>query len=361
MGAQVIVTMRSDDLPAADRFAWWSEQVARDTAPSLVSSPDAGDFQAVVTLADLGPARLSVLAFPEVRAVRTAALIRQSDPERYGLNLIAQNALWFSQRDRDTRVGTGDLMLHDTSQPYDSRALPGAGPGKMLMLHFPKAALPLPPGRLECLLARRLSARTGMKAILAGYLTSAATALERGEVSEPETVRLGEVALNLAAAALAAQVGAEDRLSPETRQQALLARIEAFIEHNLGDPGLTPAAIAARHHISLGYLHRLFQPRELTLAAWIRQLRLERCRADLSDPRLQLRPVHAIGARWGFRSPADFSRAFRGTHGMPPGDYRRHALYGRGVRGQRGQVLGAPGVAHDGQVAFLHVPGSGVE
>ena len=42
----------------------------------------------MVTLADLGPARLSVLAFPEVRAVRTSALIRQSDPERYGLNLI---------------------------------------------------------------------------------------------------------------------------------------------------------------------------------------------------------------------------------------------------------------------------------
>jgi hypothetical protein len=30
--------MRSEDLPAADRFAWWSEQVARDTAPSVVSS-----------------------------------------------------------------------------------------------------------------------------------------------------------------------------------------------------------------------------------------------------------------------------------------------------------------------------------
>jgi hypothetical protein len=30
----------------------------------------------------------------------------------------------------------------------------------MPMLHFPKAALPLPPERLECLLARRLPART---------------------------------------------------------------------------------------------------------------------------------------------------------------------------------------------------------
>jgi AraC-like DNA-binding protein len=271
----VIVTMRSDDLPAEDRFAWWSEQVARDTAPSVVSSPHAGDFRSVVTLADLGPARLSVLSFPEVRAVRTAALVRQSDPERYSLNLITQNALRFSQQDRDTWVGAGDLLLHDTSQPYDSRALPGAGPGKMLMLHFPKAVLPLPPERLECLLARRLPACIGMNAILAGYLTSVATALEQGEVNEPETERLGAVALSLTAAALAAQVGGGPT-GPETRRQALLSRIEAFIEHNLGDPGLTPAAIAARHHISPGYLHRLFESRELTVAAWIRHLRLER-------------------------------------------------------------------------------------
>jgi AraC-like DNA-binding protein len=132
------------------------------------------------------------------------------------------------------------------------------------------------------------------------------------------------VALSLTVAALAAQLGAEGRLAPETHRQALLSRIEAFIEHNLGDPGLTPAAIAARHHISLGYLHRLFESRELTVAAWIRHLRLERCRADLADPRLW--PVHAIGTRWGFRSAADFSRAFRAAHGMPPGDYRRHAL-----------------------------------
>jgi AraC-like DNA-binding protein len=326
MGAHVIVTMRSEDLPAADRFAWWSEQVARDTAPSVVSSPHAGDFRAEVTLADLGPARLSILAHPEARAVRTTALIRQSDPERYGLSLVIGNSLGISQRDREALVGTGDFLLHDTSQPYDARALPGSGPGKMLMLHFPKAALPLPPERLEGLLARRLPGGTGMTAILADYLTSTATAIEQGEVSEAETGRLGEVALSLAAAVLAAQAGAKNRLAPETCQQALVARIEAFIELNLGDPALTPAMIAARHHISPGYLHRLFQSRELTVAAWIRHLRLEHCLTDLADPRLRPQPVRAIGARWGFRTPADFSRAFRAAHGMPPGDYRHQAL-----------------------------------
>jgi hypothetical protein len=104
------------------------------------------------------------------------------------------------------------------------------------MLHFPKATLPVRPERLECLLAGRLGASTGMNAILARYLISVAAALERAEVSELETGRLGTVALDLATAALVPQVGGEDRLTPETRRQALLSRIEAFIEHNLGDP-----------------------------------------------------------------------------------------------------------------------------
>jgi AraC-like DNA-binding protein len=165
-----------------------------------------------------------------------------------------------------------------------------------------------------------------MNAILARYLTSIATAIGNAEVGEREAKRLGEVALDLAAATLAAQVDAEDQLGPETRRQALLARIEAFIEHNLGDPDLTPTVIAAHHHISLGYLHRLFQPRELTVAAWIRRQRLERARADLADLRLRARPLHAIAAQWGFRHAADFSRAFRAAHGLPPGDYRHQVL-----------------------------------
>ncbi|MEU1628445.1 helix-turn-helix domain-containing protein [Streptomyces sp. NPDC020096] len=327
--------MRSEDLPTADRFQWWREQCARDVVPTVASSPYADDFRATVTLAELGPLQLSVLDFPEVRAVRTPALVRRSDPEQYGLSMIAANDLWFAQRDRDCRLGTGDLLLHDTSQPFDSRALPGAGPGKMLMLQLPKAELPLRPQRLNRLLARRLPTGAGMNAILARYLTGVASAVEQGEVGERETVRLGEVALDLVAAALAAIVDAEDRLAPETRRRALLARIEQFIELNLADPELTPAVIAAHHHISLGYLHRLFQPRELTLATWIRHRRLERCHVDLADLRLRHLPVRAVAARWGFRHPADFSRAFRTAYGMTPGDYRRQALTASDISGIR--------------------------
>ena len=66
------------------------------------------------------------------------------------------------------------------------------------------------------------------------------------------------------------------------------------------------------------------------MAGWTRQRRLERCRRDLADPALAARPVAAIAARWGFPSAAEFSRAFRAAHGMPPGEYRMSARSANG-------------------------------
>lgn len=320
------MTMRSEDLPIADRFEWWREQVAKDVAPTVSSSPCADDFRAVVTYAELGPVYLSVLSYPELRAVRTPAMIRRSDPERYGVTLVTRNGLWHAQRDGDCRVGAGDMLVFDSSQPYDTRVLSAGSTGGLVMLNVPKTALPLRQGQMNGLLAQRLPGDSGMNTVLAGYLDGLAATVSRGDVGEPEMERLGELALHLTAATLAAQIDAEDRLSPEVRRRALLSRIEAHIELNLGDPALTPAEIAAHHHISAGYLHRIFRSHELTVTAWIRHRRLERCRADLADPRLRSRPVHAVAARWGLRDAAHFSRAFRAAYGAPPAEYRRAAL-----------------------------------
>jgi AraC-like DNA-binding protein len=101
-------------------------------------------------------------------------------------------------------------------------------------------------------------------------------------------------------------------------------RIRAFIEQRLADPELTPATIAAEHHISLRYLHKLFHGQGITVAGWIRDRRLERCRRDLADPTLTARPISAVAARWGFTNPAHFSQAFRAAYGLSPRQFREH-------------------------------------
>jgi AraC-like DNA-binding protein len=97
--------------------------------------------------------------------------------------------------------------------------------------------------------------------------------------------------------------------------------------------------IAAAHHISLSYLHRIFQeetPGE-TVAAWIRTQRLEGARRDLADPNLSSTPVHIIATRWGLVRASDFTRAFRNAYGVSPMEYRVR------VQAEAARELGEPG------------------
>jgi len=111
-------------------------------------------------------------------------------------------------------------------------------------------------------------------------------------------------------------------------RHALLDRIRDYIGDHLADPELAPGPIAAQHFISVRYLHSLFHGEGTTVAAYIRQQRLERCRADLSDPRLADQTVTGIAARWSFSDAPHFSRLFKATFGQTPSAYRA-AVFGR--------------------------------
>jgi AraC-like DNA-binding protein len=166
--------------------------------------------------------------------------------------------------------------------------------------------------------------------LLAQFLTQLAT--DTSSLQPADAPRLATVLIDLLTALFAPALEAQDSLEPGTRQRTLNLQIRAFIDRNLADPQLTPGAIAAAHHISLSYLHRLFQNEKETVAALIRHQRIERARRDLADPTQHSTPIHAIATRWGFPRPSEFTRAFRTTHGMPPTDYRRQTTCKQDLR-----------------------------
>jgi AraC-like DNA-binding protein len=114
-----------------------------------------------------------------------------------------------------------------------------------------------------------------------------------------------------------------DRTNTDTPggNRALLLRIQAFIDDRLADPDLTPQAIARAHHISLRYLHKLFESEDVTVGRWIQRRRLEECRRDMAR-RANRSTIAAVAHRWGFTSAAHFSRAFRAGYGMSPREWR---------------------------------------
>ncbi|WP_404961799.1 helix-turn-helix domain-containing protein [Streptomyces sp. 147326] len=314
------------ELPREQRFAWWCEVVGRGVAPTRITSDEASDFAGSFGSLGMGRLQLSTITFPGLRSKRTAELVRRGDPETYELTLVLSGAMEVSQLRNEARLSAGDFAFWTSSRPYGGRAVsePGTGGPRAIILHLPRALVPVPEDRMNRLLACAVPGGTGMGRILADHLTSVAR--EAPGLDALDAERLGMVTLDLAVGMLAARTGAQDRLPPESRHQMLLVRIDLFIQDHLADPQLCPAAIAAHHHISVRLLHQLFRSRGETVSAAIRRRRLERCYADLADPSLLAVPVHAIGARWGLSGPDRFSRSFRAAYGIPPGEYRRTAL-----------------------------------
>ncbi|WP_344487307.1 helix-turn-helix domain-containing protein [Nonomuraea monospora] len=319
-----VVSVSTDAVPRQDRLAWWAHMSAHEIAPTALSSSHADDFHGRTHSVDLAGVRVAEFAVSPVTGTRTPAHIRRHDPDVYQLLLVHDGPVRLEQRRTDSLLRAGDFSLFSTSHPYFTTFADLGALTRLTILFLPGDALPLPRGKFERLLAHRLPASTGTGAMLARYLTGLR---EHAAGCDPADLpRLGTIGLDLAATFLAGRLGAESLLTPETRRRTLAARVDAFIDRHLGDPDLDPAAIAARHHISVRTLHLLFQDQAETVSATVRRRRLERARADLADPRLRDQPIGEVGLRWGFRTAAEFSRAFRTAYGVSPRDHRRQAL-----------------------------------
>ncbi|MFB6617448.1 helix-turn-helix domain-containing protein [Streptomyces sp. NPDC056367] len=313
--------MSSAAVPPADRFAWFADVVANELAPTeLLGPPAAGGFRAEAGALVLDVLQLSTFECTPCRSRRTPAQVRQNDPERYQFSLITGSPMWLEQNRNGCEVNPGDMVLLNTSHPNAVGARGEDRAIRNVVVQLPRDELPLASGKADRLVAQRISGESGMGAILAGFMTTLAT--HGAECGPGERRRLGRVAVDLISACLAERCDGYDDLPSESRTRVLMERIDSFIDHNLGDPALTPQLIADRHHISVRRLHRMFQDRREGVAASIRLRRLERCHADLARPKLLAHPIAAIAARWGFGNPAVFSRAFREAYGISPSEWR---------------------------------------
>lgn len=112
---------------------------------------------------------------------------------------------------------------------------------------------------------------------------------------------------------------ASERFDAQPRT-SLYERAINHIEARLQDAQLTPQKVADFLGISLRYLHSQFNRRGHSVSHWIVRRRLIRCRDELEAA--PARSISEVAYRWGFKSHAHFSRAFRAQFGMSPSDLR---------------------------------------
>ncbi|NKZ02824.1 helix-turn-helix domain-containing protein [Actinomadura latina] len=324
----VLITV--DEVPVADRSEFFRQMTATTWVPMECRPPGhwagyRGEFRA----SGFGPMQAVAMDIMPITVSRTPKLISQADPDLLKVFLVCGGGrCGIGQGGRQAVLSPAEFAFYDTRRPYEVVCGVDDRPTRVMTFMFPPALLPLSPGRVRGLTAVRVPPTTGLGDLTSQFLLRLARNIDH--LSPAEAARVSAAALEVLATRLARELDVRDWGTPEARRHALLTTVQGFVQQHLGDPGLTPAGIAAAHHISVRTLHQLFHDEGLTVAGWIRRRRLERCRGDLADPALAARPVAAIAARWGFSSAADFSRAFRAEHGLPPSEYRRSARIAKG-------------------------------
>ncbi len=324
------VRFRAEDEPPKTRLDYWQHLLSSSLAPYQVRA-SGGRLRGQIMQARIGPVTVLGMQGSAMQAVRTPDLISKSDPGLCKIDLATGGQGIYEQDGRESRLSVpGEFSLIDLSRPSHVVIEPWQ---RASVVIFPRALLPLRHREIRELTAVRFSARDPYAALVSSLVREVTRHLDAYESARG--ARIGTALLDLLALAFATRLDRVPAVPAESRRNAMMLRIDAFIERHLGDPGLSPGMIAAAHHISVRALHKLHEAEDQPIAASIRRRRLERCRRDLLDPSLGDRPAGAIGARWGFRDAAAFSRAFRAAYGVPPGEYRAVHLGTRLVQGGR--------------------------
>ena len=235
----------------------------------------------------------------------------------FGINLSGLGVA--RQHGSERLIRGGDAVAFDSDDGPFTVLRPGAS--RMIGVRLPGRAVAPDTGRREPPGPRLIAAPTPALRLLASYLRS----LLRDPVP---TAALADAVVDHITTLIALSLGATAVAAPEARgslRAARLRAVEADIGRHLTDPDLTPAAVAARHGISVRYLHRLFEAAGTTYSRFVLDQRLDLVHQRLRNPRFAGHTITTIAADAGFTDPSYFNRTFRRRYGTTPTDVRHAA------------------------------------
>lgn len=306
----------TDGIAAPLKSRHWQGVIADAYFPLDLAFRDADRFGGRLEAWTFGTVSLSRLVSDPLGYTRRRRHLAGDDGEHYLVTVPAVSDVRFAQCGREVRCTPGGFILERSNEPYE---FSHGARNDLWVLKVPGSALA---GRIRapdrfCTL--QFDARTGVGQLFVDFLTLLPARF--GALSAPARGAIGQQLVDLMALA----VREDDRTLTSTTspiRDAHLARVEAYVRQHLGDPDLGPETVAGACGISPRYLHELLRETDRTLGRWVREQRLEACRAMLLDPTCR-RSVAEIAYAWGFADQAQFSRLFKAAYGATPREVRR--------------------------------------
>lgn len=288
----------------------------------LVARSDPESWRGSLQVLRLGTLQVATEESDAVRVVRTPRDAAADGHDHVFARLQLDGRARLLQDGRSADLYPGVLAFYDASRPF-SLVLPEHQRARVLMV--PRTLLRLGEAEIRRVTAKVIgNAPEGPAAFLLPLLSGLAQ--EIGAVAPAAREELARAVADFLATLAADRLATTEQ--PGAQEATLFDRVKATIETRLGEPELSPQALADAHGVSLRYLHKLFHEHDTTVGGWIRRRRLESCRAELARPTAADRTIAAVAAGWGFVSATHFSQAFRKAYGMTPAQYRGQRLGG---------------------------------
>ncbi|MER5669941.1 helix-turn-helix domain-containing protein [Pseudonocardia alni] len=308
-------------VPARERLEYWHECVCDRFVPLLVTPADR-EVQGRIRFREFGSTRVRRIAGTEHTFERRERDIRRGgDPEELNLLFVNRGTTVVEQDGRTATLTPGDFLLYDSARPFEFRT---RGHLDYTILLMPKGLLGLPGGADTTSTVRPGSARDGLAAAVRHLVDS--VVLPEWTGSDPDDDLVLQESLLGAASCLVPTAGSGEP------GRVPVALVRALVRRHFRDPDLSPTTIAGACGVSVSHLHRVFSGEERTVAALIREERLQAAVRSLGSPASRRESVAAIGRRCGLPDPAHFSRVFHRRFGVSPREFRdRFVRVGAGL------------------------------
>jgi AraC-like DNA-binding protein len=324
------------------RVQLWEDHNARALISLDIRTIEDAPLRAAETNVHLPSLKMaSVSATPQI-VERSESFIRQNPTDVVAVFLALEGETFFYHRGGQIALRPGQAVVYDVDRPFlrgfsqgfrelvltvprtlFSEATGAQAPERPTVFEFGTGAGP--GGRALARLLQSTVASTAAPGPAPGsgphLLPSGSGPTPSDTGSAPTVPRLDlaraeDDALGLLQVILAAPGGSTT---------GYVAAAKDHIERHLGDPGLSPAQVAAAVGLSERQLGRVFAESDTTVGRHILARRLERAREALSAPEHGRLSVGDIAAQFGFTSQSHFGRVFRERFGLTPLQLRKEA------------------------------------
>jgi AraC-like DNA-binding protein len=268
-------------------------------------------------LGDIGVARAVGTIDRWARTSQHVALDGHSDFQ-FGFNRGGSRA-FVAQHGRELICEAGELIFTSIAEPREVQGEAGRFGWTGLSMAR-EHLLERVPGA-EDLVARPIDQGAPAMRHLARYLDFVFSSDEIGgdpALASQVATTLGDLAVLALGAGRDAAAIARRRGLRAARVQQILAELST----GFANPAFSAHDVGRKLGLSARYVQELLHETDLTFTARVLELRLQKARAMLADPRHDRVKVSDIALACGFNAVSHFNRCFRRRFGAPPTQFR---------------------------------------